>query len=139
MASSSKIQELRRLKEEAKQGGGASAVERQHSKGKMTARERLAILLDEGSFQEIDALVTHHAQGFGLEERVALGDGIVTGYGTVDGRLVYVFAQDFTVMGGSLGAAHAAKIVKLQETALKNGAPLIGINDSGGARIQEGI
>jgi len=139
MASNSKIQELRRLKEDAKQGGGAGAVERQHSKGKLTARERLAKLLDEGSFQEIDALVTHHAQGFGLEERVALGDGIVTGYGTVDGRLVYVFAQDFTVMGGSLGAAHAAKIVKLQEMALKNGAPLIGINDSGGARIQEGI
>jgi propionyl-CoA carboxylase beta chain len=139
MATNGLIQELRRLKEEAKAGGGSSAVERQHAKGKMTARERLAKLLDEGSFQELDALVTHHGRDFGLEERVALGDGIVTGFGTIDGRLVYVFAQDFTVIGGSLGAAHAAKIVKLQELALKNGAPLIGINDSGGARIQEGI
>ncbi len=133
------ILKLRHLKEEAKQGGGTSAIERQHSRGKMTARERLAKLLDEGSFQEIDALVTHHAQGFGMEDRVTLGDGVVTGYGTIDGRLVFVFAQDFTVMGGSLGQAHAAKITKVQDLAMKNGAPIIGINDSGGARIQEGI
>jgi len=139
MASDSNIQNLRRRKREAKLGGGDRAVERQHSKGKMTARERLAELLDEGSFQEIDVLVTHHSHDFGLEQRVTMGDGVVTGYGTIDGRLVYVYAQDFTVMGGSLGQAHAAKITKVQDLALKNGAPVIGINDSGGARIQEGI
>jgi acetyl-CoA carboxylase carboxyltransferase component len=133
------IRKLRGLKDEAKQGGGASAVEKQHAKGKMTARERIDVLLDQGSFQEIDALVTHHVSGFGMDQRVTLGDGVVTGYGTIDGRLVYVFAQDFTVMGGSLGEAHAAKITKVQDLALKNGAPIIGINDSGGARIQEGI
>lgn len=139
MASDSNVQELRRLQEEAKLGGGASAIERQHSKGKLTAIERVSQLLDEGSFQELDALVTHHAQGFGLEARHVLGDGVVTGYGTIEGRLVYVYAQDFTVMGGSLGQAHAAKISKVQDLAIKNGAPIIGINDSGGARIQEGI
>ncbi len=139
MAPDSSVQGLRRRKREAKLGGGARAVERQHSKGKMTARERLAKLLDEGSFQELDALVTHHVHDFGLERRVTLGDGVVTGYGTIEGRLVYVYAQDFTVMGGSLGQAHAAKITKVQDLALKNGAPVIGINDSGGARIQEGI
>jgi len=133
------IIKLRGLKDEAKQGGGASAVEKQHAKGKMTARERIDALLDQGSFQELDALVTHHVQDFGMGERVNLGDGVVTGYGTIGGRLVYVFAQDFTVMGGSLGEAHAAKITKVQDLALKNGAPIIGINDSGGARIQEGI
>ena len=136
---SDQIQELRRLKEEAKLGGGAEAIERQHKQGKMTARERLAKLLDEDSFQELDALVTHHVHDFGLDKRKTLGDGVVTGYGTIDGRLVYVYAQDFTVMGGSLGQAHAAKITKIQDLALKNGAPIIGINDSGGARIQEGI
>lgn len=139
MAPDSSVQALRRRKREGKLGGGARAVERQHSKGKMTARERLAKLLDEGSFQELDALVTHHVHDFGLERRVTLGDGVVTGYGTIEGRLVYVYAQDFTVMGGSLGQAHAAKITKVQDLALKNGAPVIGINDSGGARIQEGI
>lgn len=139
MAHDSSVQSLRRRKREAKLGGGARAVERQHSKGKMTARERLAKLLDEGSFQELDALVTHHVHDFGLERRVTPGDGVVTGYGTIEGRLVYVYAQDFTVMGGSLGQAHAAKITKVQDLALKNGAPVIGINDSGGARIQEGI
>ncbi|MHB1296334.1 MAG: acyl-CoA carboxylase subunit beta [Anaerolineae bacterium] len=136
---SDNLQRLRRLKEEAKAGGGASAVAKQHEKGKLTARERLAKLLDEGSFQELDALVTHHAHDFDLDTRVTLGDGVVTGYGAVDGRLVFVYAQDFTVMGGSLGEAHAAKIMKVQDLALKNGAPIIGINDSGGARIQEGI
>jgi len=139
MVSDSKVQRLRRRKQEAKLGGGARAVERQHGKGKMTARERLTRLLDESSFQELDALVTHHVHDFGLERRVTLGDGVVTGYGTIEGRLVYVYAQDFTVMGGSLGQAHAAKITKMQDLALTNGAPLIGINDSGGARIQEGI
>lgn len=139
MAPDEKIQELRRMKKKAKQGGGPEAIERQHEKGKLTARERLDKLLDEGSFQELDALVTHHASDFGMDERVTLGDGVVTGYGTIEGRLVYVYAQDFTVMGGSLGRAHASKICKVQELALQNGAPVIGINDSGGARIQEGI
>ncbi|MBC7237341.1 MAG: methylmalonyl-CoA carboxyltransferase, partial [Chloroflexi bacterium] len=133
------IQKLRRLQQEAKQGGGAEAIKRQHERGKLTARERLSKLLDEGSFQELDALVTHHETALGMDKRVYLGDGVVTGYGTIAGRLVYVFAQDFTVMGGSLGRAHAAKITKLQDLALKTGAPIIGINDSGGARIQEGI
>ena len=139
MASEKKVQELRHHQMEAKQGGGDRAIERQHAKGKKTARERLSALLDEGSFQELDAFVTHHVHDFGLEERVVFGDGVVTGYGTIEGRLIYVFAQDFTVMGGSLGQAHAAKISKVQQLAIKNGAPLIGINDSGGARIQEGI
>jgi len=139
MASDPRIQKLRRLKSEVKKGGGEDAVARQHERGKMTARERLAALLDEGTFQEIDALVTHHACDFGMAERNLPGDGVITGYGTITGRLVYVFAQDFTVMGGTLGAAHARKIRKVQDLALKTGAPLIGINDSGGARIQEGI
>ncbi len=139
MASDDKIKELRRMKKESKLGGGSEAIERQHEKGKLTARERLDKLLDEGSFQELDALVTHHVSDFGMDERVTLGDGVVTGYGTIEGRLVYVYAQDFTVMGGSLGRAHASKICKVQELAMENGAPVIGINDSGGARIQEGI
>ena len=137
--SGAKIQELRRRQQTAKLGGGEKAIERQHSKGKMTARERLTKLLDEGTFQELDALVTHHVHDFGLEKRVTPGDGVVTGYGTVEGRLVYVYAQDFTVLGGSLGQAHAAKITKVQELAMQNGAPVVGINDSGGARIQEGF
>ncbi len=139
MASESKVQRLRHLQAEAKLGGGEAAIEAQHAKGKMTARERLDMLLDEGTFQEIDAFVTHRSHEFGLDERVTLGDGVVTGYGTIHGRLAYVYAQDFTVMGGSLGEAHAAKIVKIYELALKTGAPVIGLNDSGGARIQEGI
>ncbi|NLD73413.1 MAG: methylmalonyl-CoA carboxyltransferase [Chloroflexi bacterium] len=134
-----KIGRLRHLKEQVKEGGGQQAIDRQHDKGKKTARERLALLLDEGSFQEIDQLVTHHATDFGMAGRDLPGDGVVTGYGTIAGRLVYVFAQDFTVLGGSLGQAHAAKIRKVQDLALKTGAPLIGINDSGGARVQEGI
>ncbi len=139
MASDPRIQKLRRLKSEVKQGGTEAAVARQRERNKMTARERLAALLDEGSFQELDALVTHHAHDFGMEERDLPGDAVVTGYGTIMGRLVYVFAQDFTVMGGTLGAAHARKIRKVQDLAVKTGAPLIGINDSGGARVQEGI
>ncbi|MFP3896593.1 MAG: acyl-CoA carboxylase subunit beta [Anaerolineales bacterium] len=139
MAPKKQFQELRRMQQESKLGGGPEAIERQHEKGKLTARERLDGLLDAGSFQELDALVTHHVSDFGMDERVTLGDGVVTGYGTIQGRLVYVYAQDFTVMGGSLGRAHASKICKVQELAMENGAPIIGINDSGGARIQEGI
>lgn len=134
-----RIQKLRWMKDRARKGGGEEAIQRQHEKGKLTARERLDILLDEGSFQELDLLVTHHATDFGMSERELPGDGVVTGYGTIMGRLVYVFSQDFTVMGGTLGAAHAAKIRKIQDLAHKTGAPLIGLNDSGGARVQEGI
>jgi len=130
---------LRKLQEEAKRGGGQERIDRQHERGRLTARERLHLLLDEGSFQELDMLVTHRATEFGMEERKYLGDGVVTGYGTIDGRLVYIYSQDFTVLGGSLGEAHAAKICKVMDLALKNGAPLIGLNDSGGARIQEGV
>jgi acetyl-CoA carboxylase carboxyltransferase component len=139
MTSTGKIGQLRQLQAEAKLGGGEAAIARQHDKGKMTARERLEKLLDAGTFQELDAFVTHRSQEFGLGERITLGDGVVTGYGTINGRLVYVYAQDATVLGGSLGEAHAAKIVKVLDLALKNGAPVIGLNDSGGARIQEGI
>ena len=139
MVSDSKITQLRRMKAEAAEGGGAARVARQHEAGKHTARERLALLLDPNSFQELGALVTHRASGFGLDKSHPLGDGVVTGYGTVDGRLVYVYAQDFTVMGGSLGEAHAAKICQVLDLALKNGAPVVGLNDSGGARIQEGV
>jgi len=135
----SRIGQLRWMKDQARQGGGKAAIDRQHEKGKKTARERIAMLLDEGTFQEIGALVTHHATDFGMDSKVLPGDGVVTGYGTIAGRLVYVFAQDFTVLGGTLGRAHADKIRKVQDLALKTGAPLIGINDSGGARVQEGI
>jgi propionyl-CoA carboxylase beta chain len=134
-----KVKYLRGLKQQSRQGGGEERIKAQHKKGKLTARERIEILLDEGSFREIDLFVTHHATDFGLEQKKLLGDGVVTGYGTIDQRLVYLFAQDFTVLGGSLGRAHADKIVKLQDLALKNGAPIIGLNDSGGARIQEGV
>jgi len=137
--SSSKIEDLRKRKRQANLGGGEKRLDRQHAKGKLSARERLDLLLDEGTFQEIDAFVTHRSTAFGLEDRKFLGDGVVTGYGTIDHRLVYVYAQDFTVMGGSLGEAHAAKICKILDMALKNGSPVIGINDSGGARIQEGV
>ncbi len=133
------IEKLKALREQALLGGGQDRIEKQHAKGKLTARERLDLLLDEGSFRELDMFVTHRATEFGLAERKFLGDGVVTGYGTVDGRLVYVFSQDFTVFGGSLGEAHAAKICKVMDLAMKNGAPIIGINDSGGARIQEGV
>ncbi len=139
MALDPKIQELRDLKKKSTLGGGEARIEAQHEKGKLTARERIEILLDEGSFRELDAFVTHKTNEFGLADRKPLGDGVVTGYGMIEGRLVYVFAQDFTVFGGSLGRAHADKIVKLQDLAMKNGAPIIGLNDSGGARIQEGV
>src|ERR671913_805690 len=123
----------------AEQGGGADRVAQQHKKGKLTARERLDLLLDEGSFVELDRFVTHRSTDFGLEKQIVPGDGVVTGYGRIDGRLVYVFSQDFTVFGGSLSEAHAEKICKVMDLAQRNGAPIIGLNDSGGARIQEGV
>jgi propionyl-CoA carboxylase beta chain len=124
---------------EAQLGGGIKRIESQHKKGKLTARERLHFLLDEGSFEEIGMFVTHRAVEFGMEREKYLGDGVVTGYGTINGRLVYVFSQDFTVFGGSLSETHAEKICRIMDLAMKNGAPLIGLNDSGGARIQEGV
>ena len=124
---------------EARLGGGETRIEKQHAKGKLTARERIHFLLDEGSFEEIGMLVTHRTKEFGMEKQKFLGDGVVTGYGTANGRLVYVFAQDFTVFGGSLSETHAEKICKIMDLAMKNGAPVIGLNDSGGARIQEGV
>ncbi len=133
------LERLEELRREAELGGGKERLEAQHARGKLSARERLDLLLDDGSFVEMDRYVTHHSTAFDLDEKRFLGDGVVTGYGTIHGRLVYVFSQDFTVLGGSLSEAHAGKIVKLQELAMKNGAPLIGLNDSGGARIQEGV
>lgn len=126
-------------KEKVVAGGGAKRVESQHAKGKLTARERLELLFDENTFVELDAFVTHRATSFGMDKVEAPGEGVVTGYGYVNDRLVYAYAQDFTVIGGSLGEMHAAKIVKAQENALKVGAPIVGLNDSGGARIQEGV
>ena len=123
----------------AEQGGGPERVAQQHKKGKLTARERLDLLLDEGSFVELDRFVTHRSTDFGLEQQVFPGDGVVTGWGRIEGRLVYVFSQDFTVFGGSLSEAHAEKICKVMDLAQRNGAPIIGLNDSGGARIQEGV
>jgi acetyl-CoA carboxylase carboxyltransferase component len=134
-----RIQRLRELRTKSQLGGGAEKIAAQHAKGRLTARERIELLLDKGSFHEVDAFVTNRPGGHGMGNQPLLTDGVVTGWGTIDGRLVYVYSQDFTVMGGSLGQAHAAKIVKIQEMALKNGAPIIGINDSGGARIQEGM
>jgi propionyl-CoA carboxylase beta chain len=133
------VRKLRALQEQALAGGGAERISAQHKQGKLTARERLEALLDPGSFQEIDQLVTHRCSDFGLEERRILGDGVVTGHGTIDGRTIFAFSQDFTVLGGSLGEAHAGKICKVLDLALKNGAPVVGLNDSGGARIQEGV
>jgi propionyl-CoA carboxylase beta chain len=137
MAITEKLRRLEELRREAEQGGGAARVQAQHDRGKLSARERLDLLLDPDSFTELDRFVTHRTVG--LEDQRYLGDGVVTGYGTVHGRLVYVFSQDFTVFGGSLSEAHAGKIVKIMDMALKNGAPVIGLNDSGGARIQEGV
>ncbi|HEX6817295.1 MAG TPA: acyl-CoA carboxylase subunit beta [Ktedonobacterales bacterium] len=134
-----KIEQLRQLREQALLGGGEKRIAAQHRKGKLTARERLDILLDPGTFQETDMFATHRTSDFGLAEQKFLGDGVVTGYGKIDGRLVYVFSQDFTVFGGSLSEAHAEKICKIMDLAMKNGAPVIGLNDSGGARIQEGV
>ena len=134
-----KIQQLEKLRSEGRQGGGPERIEIQHNRGRLTARERLDILLDRGSFRELDAFVKHRTSDFGMDKRKYLGDSVVTGWGTIEGRLVYVYSQDFTVFGGSLGEVHAEKIVKIQEMAMKNGAPIIGLNDSGGARIQEGV
>ena len=133
------LKRLEELRRETELGGGEQRIKAQHARGKLSARERLDLLLDERSFVELDRFVTHRSTEFGLEEQKYLGDGVVTGYGAVHGRLVYVFSQDFTVFGGSLSESHAEKIVKVQDLAMKNGAPLIGLNDSGGARIQEGV
>jgi len=134
-----KIEELKEKKKQATLGGGKERIDAQHKKGKLTARERIDLLLDKDSFVELDAFALHHCTDFGMEKKRILGDGVVTGYGKIDGRLVYVFSQDFTVFGGSLGWKFAEKVCKVMDLALKNGAPLIGLNDSGGARIQEGV
>ena len=134
-----KVKELIALRAEARMGGGEKAIDKQHAKGKYTARERIAMLLDDGSFEEMDMFVKHRCTNFGQDKKTFLGDGVVTGSGTIDGRLVYVFAQDFTVFGGSLSETMAQKICKVMDQAMKMGAPVIGLNDSGGARIQEGI
>ena len=134
-----KYDELHRKNEESLTGGGLKRIEQQHAKGKLTARERVQLLMDEGTFEELGKFVMHRSKDFGLDKEYYLGDGVVTGYGKVNGRLVYVFSQDFTVFGGSLSETHAEKIVKIMDLAMKNGAPVIGLNDSGGARIQEGV
>ena len=139
MSMEEKLAHLRELEAQALEGGGEARLQAQHAKGKLSARERIDLLLDPGSFVELDRFVTHRATDFGLDEKKILGDGVVTGYGRIDGRLVYVFSQDFTVFGGSLSEAHAEKIGKIQDLALRSGAPIIGLNDSGGARIQEGV
>jgi propionyl-CoA carboxylase beta chain len=134
-----KIERLRDLKSKSRLGGGAERIEAQHKKGRLTARERIDLLLDKGSFREVDTFVMHRTHDFGLDKQKFLSDSVVTGWGTIDGRLVYAFSQDFTVFGGSLGEVHAEKICKIMDMAMKNGAPVIGLNDSGGARIQEGV
>src|SRR6187402_105887 len=134
-----KFEELEKKNKESLLGGGETRIQQQHNKGKLTARERLMLFLDEGSFEEMGKFVMHRCKDFGLDKEYYLGDGVITGYGTVNGRLVYVFSQDFTVFGGSLSETHAEKIVKIMDLAMQNGAPLIGLNDSGGARIQEGV
>lgn len=139
MDNKSKIQKLIELRNEARLGGGEKRIEKQHAQGKLTARERIDTLLDDGSFEEFDMFVTHRCSNFGLEKTKYKGDGVVTGHGTIDGRIVYVFAQDFTVWGGSLSETMAQKICKVMDMAMKVGAPVIGVNDSGGARIQEGV
>jgi len=139
MSIEDKIEQLRRMREQARLGGGQKRIDRQHARGKMTARERVEKLLDPGSFRELDMFVTHRAVGFGIEKQKFLGDSVVTGWGTINGRRVYVFSQDFTVFGGSLSEVHAEKVCKIMDLAMKNGAPVIGLNDSGGARIQEGV
>ncbi len=133
------LHELEQRREEARLGGGQSRIDAQHSKGKLTARERVELLLDEGTFEEYDMFVTHRCIDFGMQASKPRGDGVVTGWGTINGRMVYVFSQDFTVLGGSVSETHAAKICKIMDMAMQNGAPVIGINDSGGARIQEGV
>jgi acetyl-CoA carboxylase carboxyltransferase component len=139
VSTADKLERLHALRDEAQLGGGAKRLEQQHARGKLSARERLELLLDEGSFTEIDAFVTHRASDFGLDGERYLGDGVVTGFGRIDDRLVFVYSQDFTVFGGSLSEAHAEKICKVMDLAVENGAPIIGLSDSGGARIQEGV
>src|SRR2546423_9149087 len=139
MSMREKLDLLQQKRAESELGGGVDRVKAQHEKGKLTARERLDALLDPGTFVELDRFVTHRATDFGLADEKYLGDGVVTGYGRIEGRLVYAFAQDFTVFGGSLSEAHAEKICKVMDSALQNGAPIIGLSDSGGARIQEGV
>src|SRR5215217_4283153 len=135
----SKADILREKIEKGKLGGGVARIDAQHKKGKLTARERVHLLMDPGSFEEIGALVLHRTKDFGMEKQQYYGDGVITGYGTVNGRLVYVYAQDFTVFGGSLSESHAEKICRIMDLAMQNGAPVVGLNDSGGARIQEGV
>jgi len=139
MSREEKFRELEERTKATQLGGGEARIEKQHAAGKLTARERLDLLLDEGSFRELDPFVTHRCTDFEMDKKLIPGDGVVTGYGTVDGRLTYVFAQDFTVFGGSLSKAHGEKICKIMDLAMKNGAPVVGLNDSGGARIQEGV
>lgn len=139
MATNPKVERLLKLRDEALKGGGQDRIEKQHEKGKLTARERINLLLDKDTFEEIDKFVTHRSSAFGLGGQQFLGDGVVTGYGKIHGRPVYVFSQDFTVFGGSLSETHAEKICKIMDLAMKNGVPIIGLNDSGGARIQEGV
>ena len=134
-----RVEQLEQLRKEAMLGGGEARIAAQHKKGKLTARERLEVLLDENSFEEIDMFARHRSTKFGLEKQRPLGDGVVTGTGTIHGRTVCVFSQDFTVFGGSLSEVHAEKICKIMDLAMKIGAPVIGLNDSGGARIQEGV
>ena len=133
------LTELENRRAQARLGGGQKRIDAQHAKGKLTARERVEILLDEGSFEEFDMFVVHRCEDFGMADQRPAGDGVVTGWGTINGRMVYVFSQDFTVFGGSLSETHAQKICKIMDMAMQNGAPVIGINDSGGARIQEGV
>jgi len=139
MDTSDKQQELINKREEIKQGGGSRRIEKQHKKGKMTARERINYLLDDNSFNELNMFISNRSTDLGMEQKEVPGEGVVVGYGTIDGRLVYVFSQDFTVMGGSLGEAHAKKIINVMDMAMKSGSPIIGLNDSGGARIHEGV
>jgi propionyl-CoA carboxylase beta chain len=133
------IEQLEEKRKAAAMGGGQARIDKQHARGKLTARERIDLLLDEDSFEEWDTFVEHRCTDFGMADKKVPGDGVVTGYGTVNGRVVFVFSQDFTVFGGSLSEAHAEKICKVMDQAMKVGAPIIGLNDSGGARIQEGV
>ncbi len=139
MGKKEKVEELKQKRKDAKKGGGEKRIQKQHDKGKLTARERIDLLIDDGTFEEIDAFVTHRSTDFGLDKKKIPGDGVVTGQGKINGRPVYLFSQDFTVFGGSLSEAHAEKICKIMDLAMKNGIPIIGLNDSGGARIQEGV
>jgi len=139
MTADPKTDKLQEMREQARLGGGQARIDRQHAQGKLTARERIEQLLDPGTFRELDMFATHRTVGFGIEDQKYLSDSVVTGWGKIDGRLVYVFSQDFTVFGGSLGEVHAEKVCKIMDLAIKNGAPVIGLNDSGGARIQEGV